>query len=211
MATHLPAGFEPSGERNDMTSLGALIIGLLIFLGGHVVSRMTGLRQSLIERFGPNMYRSLYSLVAVMGVAMIAHGFGVYRAAGYIMVWDPPRFLSHLAVLLILPAFILLAATYLPGLIKAKAKHPMLAAVKLWATGHLLANGDLGSILLFGSFLAWAVYARIALKRAGAPTYPAPSGMVRNDWIAIGVGTAAALVFMFALHRKLIGVGIFGV
>ncbi len=194
-----------------MASVGALIIGLVIFLGGHIVTRLTGIRQRLVDHFGPNMYRALYSLVALMGVAMIAHGFGVYRAAGYIPVWTPPRFLSHIAVLLIIPAFILLAATYLPGLIKAKAKHPMLAGVKLWATGHLLANGDLGSILLFGSFLAWAVYARIALKRAGAPTYPAPSGMVRNDWIAIGIGTLVAALFIMGLHRKLIGVGIFGV
>lgn len=194
-----------------MAALNGLVAGLVIFLGGHLVSRFTGLRQALVSRFGPNLYRSLYSLVAVMGFALIIHGFGVYRAAGYIPVWEPPRFLSHLSVLLVWPAFILLAATYLPGLIKAKAKHPMLAAVKLWATAHLLANGDLGSILLFGSFLGWAVYARIALKRAGAATMPAPSGFTRNDVIAVVVGTLVALVFMFGLHRTLIGVGIFGV
>lgn len=194
-----------------MSSLNALVAGLAIFLGGHVLTRLGGIRQGLVERFGPNLYRALYSLVALMGFALIIHGFASYRAAGYIPVWEPPRFLAHLAVLLVWPAFILLAATYLPGLIKAKAKHPMLAAVKLWATAHLLANGDLGSILLFGSFLAWAVYARIALKRAGAETMPAPAGFVRNDWIAIAIGTAAAAAFIFGLHRKLIGVGIFGV
>ncbi|MCA3630539.1 MAG: NnrU family protein [Methylobacterium sp.] len=191
--------------------MNGLVAGLVIFLGGHLVSRFTGLRQSLMNRFGPNLYRSLYSLVALMGFALIIHGFGVYRAAGYIPVWEPPRFLAHLSVLLVWPAFILLAATYLPGLIKAKAKHPMLAAVKLWATAHLLANGDLGSILLFGSFLGWAVYARIALKRSGAPTMPAPSGFTRNDVIAVVIGTLVTLAFMFGLHRTLIGVGIFGV
>jgi uncharacterized membrane protein len=194
-----------------MAALNGLVAGLVIFLGGHLVSRFTGLRQSLMNRFGPNLYRSLYSLVALMGFALIIHGFGVYRAAGYIPVWEPPRFLAHLSVLLVWPAFILLAATYLPGLIKAKAKHPMLAAVKLWATAHLLANGDLGSILLFGSFLGWAVYARIALKRSGAPTMPAPSGFTRNDVIAVVIGTLVTLAFMFGLHRTLIGVGIFGV
>lgn len=194
-----------------MTALNGLVAGLVIFLGGHLVSRFTGLRQALVMRFGPNLYRALYSLVALMGFALIIHGFGVYRAAGYIPVWSPPRFLSHLAVLLVWPAFILIAATYLPGLIKAKAKHPMLAGVKLWATAHLLANGDLGSILLFGSFLAWAVFARIALKRAGAETMPAPAGFARNDAIAIIVGTLAAGAFVMGLHRALIGVGIFGV
>jgi uncharacterized membrane protein len=194
-----------------MTSLGALIAGLVIFLGGHLVSRMIALRDRLVSRFGPNTFRALYSLVALLGFWLIIHGFASYRAAGYIPVWQPPRFLGHLAVLLVWPAFILLAAAYAPGLIKAKAKHPMLAAVKLWATAHLLANGDLGSILLFGSFLAWAVYARIALKRAGVPTSPAPAGLTRGDAIAIGVGTAATAAFIFGLHRALIGVGIFGV
>lgn len=200
-----------SGERNVMTSLGALIAGLVIFLGGHLVSRMISMRARLASRFGPNTFRALYSLVALLGFWLIIHGFASYRAAGYIPVWQPPRFLGHLAVLLVWPAFILLVAAYSPGLIKAKAKHPMLAAVKLWATAHLLANGDLGSILLFGSFLAWAVYARIALKRAGVTTMPAPAGLMRGDFIAIGVGTAATAAFIFGLHRLLIGVGIFGV
>ncbi|MBN8535048.1 MAG: NnrU family protein [Rhizobiales bacterium] len=191
-----------------------LVLGLAIFVGGHLFTRQRGMRDRLVAAKGENFYRAVYSIVAIMGLFMIAHGFGAYRAAGYIQIWNPPRFFGHIAILLVWPAFILLVATYFPGRIKARAKHPMLLAVKMWATAHLLANGDLGSILLFGSFLAWAVYARIALKRAGGvenmPGAPEDGVSGRNDLIAIGVGTVLAFVFMFWLHRPLIGVGIFG-
>ncbi|MGL5447091.1 MAG: NnrU family protein [Rhabdaerophilum sp.] len=192
-----------------MQGLFWLVLGLVIFIGGHLFTRNRGMREQMITAKGDSFYRVVYSLVAIMGLAMIAHGFGVYRAAGYIQIWNPPRFFGHIGILLIWPAFILLVAAYLPGQIKRRAKHPMLLAVKLWATAHLLANGDLGSIILFGAFLGWAVYARIALKRAGDMGADTP-GSGRNDLIAIGVGTALAFVFMFWLHRPLIGVGIFG-
>lgn len=197
-----------------MQGLFWLVLGLAIFIGGHLFTRIRGMRERLIAAKGESFYRVVYSLVAIMGLAMIAHGFGAYRAAGYIQIWNPPRFFGHIATLLAWPAFILLVAAYLPGQIKRRAKHPILLAVKMWATAHLLANGDLGSIILFGSFLAWAVYARIALKRAGGseamPGAPEASGSGRNDLIAIVLGTAIAFVFMFWLHRPLIGVGIFG-
>lgn len=188
-----------------------LVLGLVIFLGGHILTRLRGVRAGLVERFGENLYRGLYSLVALMGLAMIAHGFGVYRAGGYIPVWTPPKALAHLAVLLVWVAFILLAAAYLPGTIKAKAKHPMLAGVKIWAFAHLLANGDLGSMLLFGSFLAWAVFARIRLKR-DSEVLPGSGALVasrRNDILAVLVGTAATLAFVTVLHKYLIGVPVF--
>jgi uncharacterized membrane protein len=177
---------------------------------------MRGRREQLIAAKGENFYRAVYSIVAIMGVAMIAHGFGVYRAAGYIQIWNPPRFLGHIAILLVWPAFILLVASSVGakgGRIKAFAKHPMLLAVKLWATAHLIANGDLGSIILFGSFLGWAVYARIALKKAGDLGHPEAgkhAGSNRDDLIAIVAGSILAFVFMLWLHRPLIGVGIFG-
>lgn len=199
-----------------MQGLFWLVLGLAIFIGGHLFTRQRGMRDQLIAAKGENFYRVVYSLVAIMGLFMIVHGFGAYRAAGYIQVWNPPRFFGHIAILLVWPAFILVIASNVyskGGRIKAFAKHPMLLAVKMWATAHLLANGDLGSILLFGSFLGWAVYARIALKKAGdfgdpaAATHP---NAKRNDLIAIVVGTALAFAFMFWLHRPLIGVGIFG-
>jgi uncharacterized membrane protein len=105
---------------------------------------------------------------------------------------------------------VFVAAAYLPGRIRRTLKHPMLAGVKVWALAHLLANGDLGSILLFGAILAWAVAARISVKRRdeavphGAPLEP-PSGL-RNDALAVAIGTVAYLAFVIWLHPLLIGV-----
>jgi uncharacterized membrane protein len=195
-----------------MTTLTPLIAGLVIFLGGHIVTRLQGVRAGLVATFGEGVYRGLYSLVALMGLALIVHGFGAYRAAGAIPVWTPPKGMSHLSILLMWPAFILLAATYLPGEIRRRAKHPMLAAIKIWALAHLLANGDLGSILLFASFLVWAIWARIAAKRAGvAEAMPGATGLSpsrRNDVIAVLIGTGLALTFVSGLHKALIGVAI---
>lgn len=195
-----------------MASLFWLILGLVIFLGGHVVTRLGDLRSLLIARHGAGLYRGIYSLVAVMGLAMIGHGFSVYRAGGYIPVWETPRWMPHLVILIGWIAFVLLAATYLPGKIKEKAKHPMLAAVKIWAFAHLLANGDLGSILLFGSFLTWAAWMRIVLKKQKvAEIIPGAEAVIpaaRNDLLAVLIGTAATVAFIFGLHKWLIGVAI---
>ena len=186
-----------------------LVLGLVIFIGGHVFTTLRSRRGALIERTGEGAYKGLYSLVALVGLALIVHGFGAYRSGGYIDVWNPPTFLRHLVLLLMWPAMVALVATYSPGLIKAKLKHPMLVAVKIWALAHLLANGDLGSILLFGSFLAWAVYARIAAKRRGAPMLPADTPFGRGDVIALVVGTIAYLARIFA-HPYVIGVPVIG-
>ena len=125
-------------------------------------------------------------------------------------MWNPPVWTRHLALLLVWPAFVAFAAAYLPGRIKGALKHPMLAGLKIWALAHLLANGDLGSMLLFAGLLAWAVAARISTKRRdevldhGGPA-AAPAGW-RNDILAIAIGTAAYLVFLVWLHPLLIGV-----
>ena len=130
------------------------------------VSRRCGsLATALIGRLGEGGYKGLYAVVSIVGFVLIAYGFATYRAGGYIQVWDPPTGLRHVALLLMWPAFIALVAAYSPGAIKRRLKHPMLVAVKIWALAHLLANGDLGSIILFGAFLAWAVYDRIAVKK----------------------------------------------
>ncbi|MGO4524763.1 NnrU family protein [Microvirga sp. 2MCAF35] len=186
-----------------------LIAGLVIFLGIHSFSMARRRRAALIARIGEGPYKGLYSLVSLIGIALIAVGFGQYRANGYIPVWDPPVWTRHLALLLVWLAFICLAAAYLPGHIKARLKHPMLAGVKIWALAHLLANGDLGSILLFGSILIWAVLARISAKRRDVAAQhggsAAPAGW-RNDTLAVVIGTMAYLVFVFWLHPWLIGV-----
>jgi uncharacterized membrane protein len=195
-----------------------MILGLVLFLGIHGLTTQRELRARLIASVGEGGYKIGYSLVSLLGLALIVWGFGHYRAAGMIDVWEglcPPKALAglrHLAVALMLPAVILVVASYIRGRIYAKLKHPMLAGVKLWATAHLLANGDLGSIILFGSFLAWAVYDRISLKRradAGGP--PIPVGGPGNDAIAVAVGLVAYLALAFAFHPVVIGVPVVGV
>ncbi len=186
-----------------------LILGLVVFLGTHAFVMARGPRAALRARLGEGGYKILFSLLSLAGIVLIAVGYGRYRAAGYIPVWDPPAFLRHLALLLVWVAFVIFPAAYLPGRIKATLKHPMLAAVKIWAFAHLLANGDLGSMLLFGSFLAWAVAARIGVKRRDEVLShggPAAVPSLRNDAIAIAVGTVVYLLFVVFLHQALIGV-----
>src|SRR3954447_25848371 len=187
-----------------------LILGLVIFLGTHVFTMRREARAAAIARLGERPYKALYSLVSLLGLVLIVWGFGRYRAYEWIDVWYPPVWTRHLALLLVWAAFIAFVAAYLPGRIKRALKHPMLAGVKIWALAHLLANGDLGSILLFGSILAWAVLARISAKRRDevrdhAGPAAAPAG-ARNDVLAVAIGTAIFLAFLFRLHLWLIGV-----
>ncbi|MBY0381705.1 MAG: NnrU family protein [Xanthobacteraceae bacterium] len=188
-----------------------LIFGLVVFIGIHVLTTRRGLRASLIQRFGEGGYKAAFSIVSVIGIVLIAKGFSVYRATEWVDVWYPPKALRHLTVALMLPAVILVVASFIRGRIYARLKHPMLAGIKLWAVAHLLANGDLGSIILFGSLLGWAVFDRISLKHrsdAGAP--PIPVGGRGNDVIAIVVGVVAYLALAFAFHPIVIGVPVVG-
>ncbi|WGR92418.1 NnrU family protein [Bradyrhizobium sp. ISRA443] len=188
-----------------------MILGLVLFLGVHVLTSRRGMRAGLIKAMGEGAYKIVYALVAAAGLVLIVRGFGEYRATGWIDVWTPPTAFKHITVALMLPAVILVVASYIRGRIYTTLKHPMLAGVKLWAFAHLLANGDLGSIILFGSFLGWAVYDRISLKHrtdAGAP--PIPVGGTTNDLIAIAVGVIAYLALAFAFHPVVIGVPVMG-
>jgi uncharacterized membrane protein len=201
-----------------MVGLAAMILGLALFLGVHTLPAQRGVRGRAIAAMGEGGYKTAYALVSVLGIVLIAWGFAHYRAMGMIDVWEgsvSPKtlaILKHIAIALMLPAVILVAAAFLRGHIYTALKHPMLAGVKLWAAAHLLANGDLGSIILFGSFLGWAVFDRISLKRrsdAGAP--PIPVGGWGNDMIAIAVGIVAYLALAFAFHPVVIGVPVVGV
>ena len=146
-----------------------LIAGLLLFLAAHGFTTMRARRQTVVDAIGLGGYRAIFSVVALTAVALIVYGFGAYRASGYIPVWEPPRWAAHLAAPLMWIAFVCGTAAYSPlGKIKVTLRHPMLVAIKTWALAHLIANGDLGSIILFGAFLAFAVYDRIAMKRRGA-------------------------------------------
>lgn len=188
-----------------------LILGLAVFLAAHSFTTLRAERAAVIGRIGAIPYKIAHSLVSLAGVVLIVQGFDAYRSAGYIPLWDPPVALRHVALLLMLPSFILLASAYAPaGMIKGAAKHPMLAGVKIWAFAHLLVNGDLGSVLLFGAFLAWAVYDRIALKRRADAVVPGRLGWTRGDWIACAVGAGVWAAFVGGLHRLLFGVGVIG-
>jgi len=187
-----------------------LLLGTLIFIGTHSFTMARDRRAELIGRLGENGYKIAYSLLSLLGLVLIGVGYDTYRENGYIPVWDPPVWTRHLALLLVWVAFVAFVAAYLPGRIKGALKHPMMVGIKAWALAHLLANGDLGSMLLFGSLLAWAVFARISVKgRSVASAHggplAAPAGF-RNDALALGIGTAAFLVFAIWLHPRLIGV-----
>lgn len=187
------------------------ILGLVIFLGAHVFVTMGDRRAALIARIGAWPYRGLFSLVAIAGIVLIAYGFADYRAAGMIYLWHPPAWTRYIVVALMWPASILVAAAYIPGNIKRVLKHPMLVGVKTWALAHLCANGDLGGIVLFGSVLAWAGYDRVTLKHrrdAGAPAIPV--GGVKNDVIAVIVGTIVYFALGFVFHPIVVGVPAFG-
>jgi len=188
-----------------------LLIGLVVFLGAHVFVACRVPRAALISRLGEGPYKGLFSLVSIVGLILIVYGFATYRRAGWIQVWNPPTWTHPIALFLMWPASIFIVAAYVRGDIWRRLKHPMLVGVKTWALAHLITNGDLGSILLFGSFLAWAVFDRITLKRrtdAGAPAIAA--GGRRNDVIAVVLGTVLFFALGLLFHPIAIGIPVFG-
>jgi uncharacterized membrane protein len=187
------------------------ILGLVIFLGAHVFVTRRNERALLVAKIGEWPYRGLFSLVSIIGIGLIAYGFAHYRATGPIAVWNPPLWTRHIAIALMWPASIMIAAAYIPGNIKRALKHPLLVAIKTWAFAHLCANGDLGGIILFGAVLAWAVYDRISLKRRTDPGGPSiPDGGGKNDIIAVIIGTLIYLALGFVFHPVVIGQPVFG-
>jgi uncharacterized membrane protein len=185
-----------------------LIVGIVVFLGVHTIATRRPLRADLIARLGEGPYKGLYSLASLVGFALIVWGFSRYRAEGLIAVWTPPVWAPHVTIALMWFAFVALACMNpAPGRIRGWLRHPMLVAIKIWALAHLIANGDLGGILLFGSFLAWAVYDRIAVKRRGDLGAARAAAFTRADGVALVVGTLAYVAMIF-LHPWLIGVNV---
>ena len=181
------------------------IVGLLVFLGTHSFAIATpAVRQSAVASLGEGRFKALYSLVSIAGFVLLIYGYGVARTTTPVL-YTPPTATKHIALLLMLPVFPLLLATYLPGRIRATLKHPMLTAVKAWALAHLLANGTLADVLLFGGFLAWAVFDRISIKRRPDAKLPS-GGPVINDIIAVVIGLALYVAFIFGVHQYLFGV-----
>src|SRR5256885_11844925 len=153
-----------------------MILGLVLFLGVHTLTTQRELRAGIVGSMGEGGYKIAYALVSVAGLALVTWGFADYRATGWIDVWNPPTAFKHIAVALMLPAVILVVASYIRGRIHTTLKHPMLAGVKLWAAAHLLANGDLGSVILFGSVLALAGFDPLSLERRQGARGPPRSG-----------------------------------
>jgi uncharacterized membrane protein len=184
-----------------------LILGLIVFLGIHTFTTLREPRAALIGKLGEGPYKGLYSLVAGVGLVLIVWGFARYRDTAYLEIWAPPGWLHPVVLVLMWLSFVALAATYSPtGWIKGRLRHPMLLGIKSWAFAHLLANGDLGALILFGALLAWAVYDRIAVKRRGDMGAPR-SEFAIGDVIALVAGSVAYFA-MFWLHPLLIGVPI---
>jgi uncharacterized membrane protein len=181
-----------------------LTAGLVLFFAAHAFSMFREARARLLAKLGALPYRGLYLLVSLAGFALIVHG---YAQAPRIDVWLPPVALRHVTMLLMLPVFVLLAAAYVPGHIKARLGNPMLLAVKTWALAHLLINGDLASMLLFGAFLAFGVVDLIAVKRGGrSSVVETPHALF--DVLAVVVGFIVYGAFIMGLHRALTGVPI---
>jgi len=188
-----------------MTDIAIFAAGMVVFFGVHLYAAFRPRGAGDVEvRLGRNVYRGLCSLASAVGLALLIWGYDGWVNA--VPVWDPPFWTRHVPMLLMIPAMILFAAAELPrGRIKQTARHPMMLGVKLWALGHLIANGDLASILLFGGFLAFAVVDRIAVKRRNPPEPEAPaSGMADLAAILLGLGLYALIVFW--AHGALIGV-----
>ena len=189
-----------------------LLLGLVLFLGTHSVRIFAeDWRGRRIAAMGPMAWKGVYSLLAIAGFVLIVYGYAAARQAP-VVLYIPPAWTRHLAALLTIPAFILLLAAYVPGTrIKRAVGHPMVAGVKIWAFAHLLANGMLADVVLFGAFLAWAVLDYIAARRrdrAAGTVYVV--GPVTRDIIAVVAGLVAWGIFAMWLHRPLIGVGPFG-
>ena len=188
-----------------------LIGGLALFIVAHLVPTQPSLRAALVGRLGPGPYKGLFSLVSAAGLVLIVLGYGHMQGLGRgnPQLWVPPVWTKHLVFLLMIPAMILLVAAYVPSRIRSAVGHPMLAALMIWAFAHLLANGDLASVLLFGSLLGFAVYDRISVtsRPAPGPLGNAKGGAI-HDTLVIAAGLGLYALMLFWGHAKLIGVAL---
>ena len=186
-----------------------LLAGLMLFNGLHLIPAAPAVRAGMRERLGPSPYLLIFSVVSLISVVLMAKGYGEARALGRgnPQFWVSPPFMRHITMALMLPAFIFLAAAYIPSRIRNAVKHPMLLSIKIWALAHLLVRGDLASVLLFGSLLAFAVLDRISVKKRGAlgPLGNA-AGSLRGDIMAIVVGGVAYVFMLVWGHTFLIGI-----
>ena len=187
-----------------------LILGLALFIGSHSVSIVApGVRSALMARLGEMGYKAAAALVAALGLWLIVRGFAQARMEP-VLLYAGPVWLRHVMYALMLPVFPLVIAAYLKGHIRARLKHPMLAAVKFWALAHLLVNGRLADVVLFASLLAWAVVDRVSLKRRPGGTVVIEGPSVAHDVVAVLAGLALYVAVVLKLHLWLIGVSPLG-
>jgi uncharacterized membrane protein len=185
-----------------------LLIGIFLFLGVHSVRIWADpWRDRMLARLGEARWKGLYALTSAIGLGLLIWGFGLARQEP-VQLWTPPNGMRHLASVLMLGSFVLLAAAYVPGnRIRARLRHPMVLSVKLWALAHLLANGNLAHGVLFGAFLVWAVLSFRAARRRDRLAGMGPdTGSTGATGVAVALGVAAWLAFTLCLHGLLIGV-----
>lgn len=190
-----------------------LVVGLVLFFTIHLIPGNKDVRNGLVARFGEGAYKGVFSILSLAAFVVIVLGYGKMQAelgAKNPVLFEAPIWAKHLALVLMVPAFIALVAAYVPSRIGGMLKHPMLVAVKIWAFSHLLANGDAASLVLFSSFLAYAVYDRISLKKRGDLGRSAAGATAVNDAIVVGIGLSAYLLMLYFGHPYLIGVPVIG-
>lgn len=189
-----------------------LLMGLVLFFAFHMIPTNPALRNGFVERFGENAYKAAFSVASAVALVLIVLGYHKLQVmpGKNPQLWNPPLWTRHISLALMLPAIILLVAAYIPSRIRDAVRHPMLAAVKIWAFAHLLSNGDLASLALFGSFLAYAVYDRISVKRRASgglgPLGTKRGGSVVNDLAVVVVGVVLYVALLGGLHGVLFGV-----
>ncbi len=190
-----------------------LIAGLAVFFAAHSANIPRGLRAGLAAKLGETPFKLAYSALSAIGLAMIWFGYGEARRMGLAPLYTPPYWLGHLLLILMPISLVIFASAYTPtGRIKQTIKHPVVAAVKIWAFSHLLVNGEVQSVILFGAFLVWAVVDRISVakrEKAGLVTRPvAGSNALVGDLMAVAIGLGASAAFIFYLHAHLFGVAV---
>jgi len=203
---HVPPHSKHLRQRFPMLQL---LIGLALFLGIHATQSLAPhARLRAQERWGALGYKGVYAAVSLLGFYLIVQGYGLARLTP-VVLWTPPRGMQHATILLMWFAMVLWVAAYVPGnQIKARLRHPMTLSVKVWSLGHLLSNGNLADVLLFGGFLVWSVVVfRAARQRDRMNLHSAPEGSLLGTLLAVALGTGVWVAFLMAgLHLWLIGV-----
>jgi uncharacterized membrane protein len=190
--------------------MGIFLLGVFLFFGIHSISIFALPLRDKLAAISDYGWKALYAVISLVGIVLMAQGYAALKLSPTLL-YVTPNGLRHLSALLMFPVFILFLAPYFPGKIKTVTKHPQLIAVKLWAVSHLLVNGMLSDVLLFGAFLIWAIVDRISMKKRVSRTVPGLKQSNVNDVIVIVLGLGLYILFILYFHEILIGVRPFAV